>query len=109
MQRAQQKMKDYYLPNWLGPYRIVEQSSPVHFRLGTDTNKKVTFAVHANRMKPFIDPSLRPIEPSLFDDPSEPYLHESDIPDDCLSQSFLSIKILTLVHQLQTLQIQAPI
>ena len=82
MQRAQQKMKDYYLPNWLGPYRIVEQS-PVHFRLGTDTNKKVTFAVHANRMKPFIDPSLRPIEPPLFDDPSEPYLDESDIPDDC--------------------------
>ena len=34
-------------------------------------------------MKPFIDPSLRPIEPSLFDDPSEPYLDESDIPDDC--------------------------
>ena len=61
MQRAQQKMKDYYdqgatepifvvgqrvwvytprtkkglsrklLDNWLGPYRIVEQSSPVHF------------------------------------------------------------------------------
>ena len=83
LQRAQQKMKDYYFPSWLGPYRIVEQSSPVHFRLGTDTNKKVSFAVHANRMKPFIDPSLRPIEPPLFDDPSEPYLDESDIPDDC--------------------------
>ena len=113
LQRAQQKMKDYYdqgakepifvvgqrvwvytprtkkglsrklLHSWLGPYRIVEQSSPVHFRLRTDTNKKVTFAVHANRMKPFIDPSLRPIEPPLFDDPSEPYLDESDIPDDC--------------------------
>ena len=73
-------IRDSYLPNWLGPYRIVEQSSPVHFRLGTDTNKKVTFAVHANRMKPFIDPSLQPIEPSLFDDPSEPYLHESELP-----------------------------
>ena len=113
MQRAQQKMKDYYdqgakepifvvgqrvwaytprtkkgfsrklLHSWLAPYRIVEQSSPVHFRLRTDTNKKVAFAVHANRMKPFIDPSLRPIEPPLFDDPSEPYLDESDIPDDC--------------------------
>ena len=34
-------------------------------------------------MKPFIDPSLRPIEPPLFDDPSEPYLDESDIPADC--------------------------
>ena len=69
LQRAQQNMKDYYdrnakdpqfkdgqkvwvyiprtkkglskklLHNWLGPYRIVEKSSPVHFRLRTDTNK----------------------------------------------------------------------
>ncbi|PFX13456.1 Retrovirus-related Pol polyprotein from transposon 17.6 [Stylophora pistillata] len=112
LQRAQQKIKDYYdqnakepvfevgqrvwvntprtkkglsrklLHNWSGPYRIVEQSSPVHFRLRTDTNKKVTFAVHANRMKPLIDPSLRLIEPPLVDDPREPYLDESDIPDD---------------------------
>ncbi|PFX14137.1 Retrovirus-related Pol polyprotein [Stylophora pistillata] len=73
---------DFEIIHSPGPYRIVEQSSPVHFRLLTDTNKKVTFAVHANRMKPFIDPSLRPIEPPLVDDHSEPYLDESDIPDD---------------------------
>ena len=112
IQRSQQKMKDYYdqqakkpvfeigqrvwiytpktkkglskklLHNWFGPYRIVEQSSPVHFRLRTDTNKKVTFAVHANRMKAFIDPDLRPIDPPLLDDPSEPYLDETDLPND---------------------------
>ena len=106
--RSQQKMKEYYdqkakmptfevgqrvwvntpktkkgrskklLHNWYGPYRIVEQSSPVHFRLRTDTNKKVTFAVHANRMKPFVDPDLRPIDPPLIDDPNEPYLHDSE-------------------------------
>lgn len=74
------------LHNCLGPYWIVEQPSPVHFRLRTDTNKKVTFTVHVNRMKPSIDPSLRPIDPPLFDDPSEPYLDESDIPDDCFEQ-----------------------
>ena len=67
--------------NLFGPYRIVDQSSPVHFRLRTDTNKKVTFAVHTNRMKPFIDPDLRPIDPPLFDDPSEPYLDETYIPN----------------------------
>ena len=113
LQRSQQKMKDYYdrnvrepvfevgqrvwvytprskkglskklLHNWLGPYRIVEKSSPVHFRLRTDTNKKVTFAVHANRMKPFVDPNLRPIDPPLSYDPSEPDLDESDFPKDC--------------------------
>jgi len=86
-QPSQQKMKDYYdqkskkpdfqlgqrvwvntpktkkglfkklLHNWFGPYRIVKQCSPVNYRLRTDTNKNVTFAVHANRMKPFIDPN----------------------------------------------------
>ena len=111
IQCSQQKMKEYYdqkakiptfevgqcvwvyrpktktglssklLHNWFGPYRIVEQSSPVHFQLHTDTNKKVTFAIHANRMKPFIDPDLRPIDPPLFDDPSEPYLDKTDIPN----------------------------
>ena len=74
------------LHNCLGPYWTVEQPSPVHFRLRTDTNKKVTFAVRVNRMKPSIDPSLRPIDPLYFDDPSEAYLDESDIPDDCFEQ-----------------------
>ena len=31
-------------------------------------------------MKPFVEPALRPIEPPIDDDPSEPYLEESDIP-----------------------------
>ena len=81
LQRAQQKMKDYYdqktkepvfevgqrvwvytprirkglskklMHNWLGPYRIVEKLSPEHFKLRTITNKKVAFSCHANRMK----------------------------------------------------------
>ena len=45
-------------------------------------NKKVTFAVHADRMKPFVDPALRPIKPPIDDDPSEPYLNQSDVPAD---------------------------
>ena len=70
IQRPQQKMKDYYdqktkqpvfevgqrfwvytprtrkglfkklTHNWLGPYRIVEKLSPVHFKLRTIANKK---------------------------------------------------------------------
>ena len=117
IQRSQQKMKEYYdrnasqplfeigqrvwvytpktkkglskklLYNWFGPYRIVEQSSPVHYRLRSKSNKKVTFAVHANRMKPFVDPALRPIEPPSDDDPSEPYLDEPDIPADSFEPS----------------------
>ena len=69
--------------NWLGPYRIVDKLSPVHFKLRTITNKKVAFSCHPNRMKPFVDPNLRPIDPPPFDDPTEPYLDESDIPKDC--------------------------
>ena len=30
-------------------------------------------------MKPSLDPALRPIEPPIDDDPSEPYLDEADI------------------------------
>ena len=36
--------------------------------------------VHANRMKTFVDPALRPIEPPIDDNPSEPYLDQSDMP-----------------------------
>ena len=60
----------------------------VHYRLRAKNIKRVTFAVHANRMKPFVDPALRPIEPPIDDDdPSEPYLDESDIPADSFEVS----------------------
>ena len=84
------------LYNWFGPYRIVEQSSPVQYRLRPKNNKKVTFAVHANRMKPFVDPALRPIEPPIDDDPSEPYLDESDIPADSFEVSKSSSRDITI-------------
>ena len=116
IQRSQQKMREYYdrnasqprfeigrvwvytpktkkglskklLYNWFGLYRIIEQSSSVHYRLRSKNNKKVTFAVHANRMKPFVDPALRPIEPPIDDDLSEPYLDESAIPADSFEVS----------------------
>ena len=38
-------------------------------------------------MKPFVDPALRPIEPPIDDDPSEPYLDEADIPADSFEVS----------------------
>ena len=109
LQRSQQKMKECYdrnakqpvfevgqrvwvytprtkkglskklLRHWFGPYRIVEKCSPVHFRLRTEQNKQVTFAIHANRMKSFVDPSSRPIDPPVDDDLNEPYLDETDI------------------------------
>ena len=57
---------------WHGPYRLIKKLSPVHFRLGTCyTNCKVTTTVHANRLKPVIDPDERPILLPTQDDPSK--------------------------------------
>ena len=81
--RTRKGLSKKLMHNWLGPYRIVEKLSPVHFKLRTVANKKVAFSCHANRMKPFVDPNQRPIDSPLFDDPAEPYLDESDIPKDC--------------------------
>ena len=51
---------------WHGPFRIVKKMSPVHFRLKTMTNKPVTMSVHANRMKVYVDPRDRPIDPQMI-------------------------------------------
>ena len=110
--RAQQKMKTYYdqhaaepnfveghkvwvftpktykglskklLHNYHGPFRVVEKLSPVHYRLRSCTNKPVSSIVHANRMKHFVDPNDRPIEPPSNDVRDEPFLSEEDLPDD---------------------------
>ena len=61
----------------------MEKLSPVNFKLRTITDKKVAFSCHANRMKPFVGPNLRPIDPPPFDNPAEPHQGESDIPKDC--------------------------
>ena len=110
--RAQQKMKAYYdkrsaepdfiegqkvwvftpktkkglskklLHNFHGPYRVVEKLSPVHYRLRTCSNKPITSIVHANRMKHFIDPSDRPIEPPTEPLDDLPFLAMDDLPED---------------------------
>ena len=111
IQRSQQEMQDYYDRNAsqplfeivfgfthqersrvyrLGPHRIVEQSCLIPYRLRSKKNKKVTFAVHTNRMKPYLDPTL-PVE----DDPSEPYFDESDIPADFLELSECQLAMIT--------------
>ena len=78
--RTKKGLSKKLMHNWLG---IVEKLSLVHFKLRTITNKKVAFSGHANRMKPFVDPNLRPIDSPPFDDPAEPYINESGIPKDC--------------------------
>ena len=88
--------------NWLGPYRIVELSSRIPYRLHSKNNKKVTFAVHTNRMKLSIDPALRPVEPPIEDDLCGPYLDALDIPADSLEVSE-SISMMTAENDMHSL------
>lgn len=67
--------------NYHGPYRVVERLSPVHFRLRTCSRRPVSSIVHANRMKPFIDPHDRPTEPPNDVD-DELFLADHDLPAD---------------------------
>ena len=82
-QKTKKGISKKLLHNWFwSVYRMVE-----HYRLRCKNYKKVSFAVHANRMKTFVDPALWPIEPPIDYDPSEPYLDESDIPADSFEVS----------------------
>lgn len=72
--------------NYHGPYRIIQKLSPVHFKLCTTENRPLSVAVHANRLKPYYDPTARPINPPS-DDFDTPDLSEDDLPDDSFVSS----------------------
>lgn len=111
IQRAQQRMKDYhdrnavplkysvgqrvwvYTPknrkglskklahNYHGPYRIVQFLSPVHCILRATDNRRISTTVHITRLKPYVDPSTRPIRQPP-EEVYEPFLTEDDMPAD---------------------------
>lgn len=70
------------LHKWHGPYRICRILSPVHYQLRTCDNRLIATTVHANRMKPYYDPSDRPIQPPPDDPPNESFLSASELPED---------------------------
>jgi len=73
---------------WHGPYRIIEQLSPVHFALRTCDNRRLAAIIHANRLKPYYDPSNRPVDiPSGLDNPNEPCICEDEFPEDSFDSS----------------------
>ena len=45
---------------WYGPFTIEEILSPVNFKLSNPQGKHIHDVVHAQRLKPYIDPALRP-------------------------------------------------
>ena len=68
---------------WHGPHRIIEELSPVHFRLMTCYNKPTFNTVHANRMKLYYAREDRPIGAPLSD-VEDDYLDYNDLPPDSL-------------------------
>ena len=73
--------------HWHGPFRIVEKCSPVHFKLRTCDNRLVSITVHANRMKPYYDPDLRPQAPPSIEMLDEPPIPDNELPDDALTSN----------------------
>ena len=81
--------------SWHGPYRLVHKLMPVTFELRTQTNKLLKAPVHVNRMKPFVDPTDRPVgepesPPDNQDVPVFLDLQENEIPDDSFEPPKLS-------------------
>ena len=72
--------------NYHGPYRIVEFFSPVHCILRAMDNRRVSTTVHVARMKRYVGPASRQIR-QLPDDIDEPYLLDSDLPDDSFASA----------------------
>ena len=67
---------------WHGPMRIYKKLSPVTYKVKLPTNSRIATTIHINRMKPYYDAASRPISPPEEDDPYEPYLDETELPDD---------------------------
>lgn len=72
---------------WHGPMRIYKKLSPVMYKIKLPTNTRVATTIYINRMKPYSDPASRPISPTEEDDPSEPYLDETELQDDSFDLS----------------------
>lgn len=72
--------------HWHGPFRIVQQHSPVHYKLRTCDNRLVSITVHANRMKPYYDPESRPQQPPDNEMPNDNHMREEEFPEDSFAK-----------------------
>ena len=49
-----------FTPKWYGPFTVEEILLPVNFRLSNPHGKHIHDVIHAQRLKPYTDPLLRP-------------------------------------------------
>lgn len=62
--------------------RIYKKLSPVSYKVRPPSNSQIGTTAHVNRKKPYYDRHDKPILPPDEDDLPQPYLRESEIPDD---------------------------
>ena len=73
---------------WHGPYRLVQQLSPVTFNICTADNQLLSTPVHVDRFKIFYDPADRPMQPPVdLELEHALVLHESELPRDSIIPS----------------------
>ena len=71
---------------WHGPFRITEQTSPVNYKLTSCDERRRTFLVHVNRLKPYTDPAeqpwrvMEPVHPKELGTADTDFDPEDDLP-----------------------------
>ena len=65
-----------FLPNYRGPYELVDQLSPITFKLG-NTHSKMISKAHVNRLKPFVG-----LDKRIIQSPRPPLLPDNLVPND---------------------------
>ena len=80
--RTPQGLSPKLINRWVGPYYVSEKLSECSFRLrDLRTHKAIKSTVHANRLRPYFDPSSRPTNPPPnLQEPIE--LYDTDEVDD---------------------------
>ena len=80
--RTPQGLSPKIINRWVGPYYVSEKLSECSFRLrDLKTHKAIRSTVHANRLRPYFDPSSRPTNPPPnLQEPIE--LYDTDEVDD---------------------------
>ena len=72
---------------WHGPYRIVQQTGPVNYKLEI-AGQKVPRVVHVNRLKPYHDPALRLLNTPKLESPVlNTAIPLSDIPEESIPKT----------------------
>ena len=98
--KTQKGLSKKLLHNWHGPYRLVEQLSPVNVKLRTRDNRLLPTPVHVNRLKPCTDPVARPLDPPA--DQDDPISNDSEVFFFPLTALHLLTLLLDLLPQLMT-------